>query len=242
MNQQLTLLGGLGLGAGLMYLFDPNRGRRRRALLLDKVNSLLRETEHAASMTARDVSHRYSGMLAEGKSFLAGGEGDSDRVVAERVRSHIGRVVSHPRSIEVAVRGGRVTLSGPILAHEVDDLLACAASVRGVTGVENRLEVHKQAGNISGLQGGVGRPGERLDLMQANWSPTTQLLAGAAGCALFTAGLTQRFPVACVLGTAGLGLLARATTNRELSRLLGVGGSRRQPQGAGTAAPEPVAP
>src|SRR5262249_28916073 len=31
----------------------------------------------------------------------------------------------------------------------------------------------------------------------------------------------------CILGTAGLGLLARATTNQELRRLLGVGGGRR---------------
>src|SRR5262249_58560476 len=45
--------------------------------------------------------------------------------------------------------------------------------------------------------------------------------------ALLAYGFTQRFPVACVLGTAGLGLLARAATNLELKRLLGVGAGRR---------------
>jgi uncharacterized membrane protein len=52
-------------------------------------------------------------------------------------------------------------------------------------------------------------------------------LAGAVGGGLLAYGFTRRFPVACVLGTAGLGLLARATTNLELKRLLGVGGGRR---------------
>ena len=30
------LLGGLGLGAALMYVLDPERGKRRRALVRDK--------------------------------------------------------------------------------------------------------------------------------------------------------------------------------------------------------------
>jgi len=36
MNRGLTLIGGIGLGAGLMYVLDPDRGRRRRARMRDK--------------------------------------------------------------------------------------------------------------------------------------------------------------------------------------------------------------
>ncbi len=42
MNRQLSLLGGIGLGAALMYMVDPDRGKRRRALVRDKL--LVRST------------------------------------------------------------------------------------------------------------------------------------------------------------------------------------------------------
>src|SRR5260370_1107328 len=82
-------------------------------------------------------------------------------------------------------------------------LLDAVASVPGVTGVENRLEVHTRAGTVPGLQGGGRRPGERLNLAEATWAPATRVLAGAAGGALLTYGFSQRFPASCVLGTVG---------------------------------------
>src|SRR5438067_8044488 len=36
MNKALTLLMGFGMGMGLMFLLDPDRGRRRRALMRDQ--------------------------------------------------------------------------------------------------------------------------------------------------------------------------------------------------------------
>jgi osmotically-inducible protein OsmY len=76
-----------------------------------------------------------------------------DTVVVERVRSRIGHVVSHPGAIEVTVQNGRVTLSGPALARELDPLLSDLAHVRGVTGVENKLDIHEEPGSLPALQG-----------------------------------------------------------------------------------------
>jgi uncharacterized membrane protein len=42
------------------------------------------------------------------------------------------------------------------------------------------------------------------------------MLVGTAGGALVAFGMTQRFPVACAIGTVGLGLVARAVTNFEI--------------------------
>jgi osmotically-inducible protein OsmY len=76
-----------------------------------------------------------------------------DSIVAERVRSRIGHVVSHPGSIEIAAQDGRVTLAGPALRRELDPLIREVERVRGVTGVENKLELHEEPGSVPGLQG-----------------------------------------------------------------------------------------
>ena len=204
MDRTVNLLAGLGLGAGLMYLFDPQQGRRRRALLEDKITRAMNETGDVLCKAGRDLRQRAQGTAAEARSLFTS-EDVTDRRLAARVRSKIGRYISHPRAIEVAVNDGRVTLSGPILAHEVDGLLGAVRSVRGVTDIENRLDVHASPGNIAALQGGARRVGERLNLMENNWAPATRLLAGTAGGALLAYGFRQGFPVGCVAGTAGLG-------------------------------------
>src|SRR5439155_14308825 len=220
------LLAGLGLGAGLLYFLDPQLGRRRRAHLGDKITRAFHQTGDALCVAGRDLGHRAQGLAAEARSLVTADK-PNDRQLAERVRAKIGRYVSHAGAIEVTVNNGRVTLSGPILAREVEALADAVCSVPGVTEVEDRLEIHARPGNIPGLQGGSARPGERLNLMETNWAPATRVLAGTAGGALLAYGFTQRFPIACVLGTAGLGLVARAATNTEIKRLLGLGGGRR---------------
>jgi len=172
------------------------------------------------------VRNRARGLAAEMRSLVSSEEVSDEKLVA-RVRSRMGRFVSHPSAIEVRADQGRVTLSGPILAHEVDDLLSNISSVPGVTEIDDQLEVHKQAGDVPGLQGGRPRPGDRFELMQENWSPTARLLVGAAGGALAVYGLSRRDPLSLGLGTIGIGLLARGITNTEMKRLIGVGGGRR---------------
>jgi uncharacterized membrane protein len=226
MNKELTLLGGIGLGAALMYVLDPDRGRRRRALARDILVSAANRTPDAIGATARDLRNRARGLAAQAGSMFSD-EGATDEVLVARVRSKMGRVVSHPGSIEVAADQGRVTLSGPVLAHEVDDLLSCVRQVPGVAAVDVRLEVHKQAGDVPGLQGGRQRPGDRFELTQENWSPSARLLVSAAGGALAVYGFSRRDPLSIALGTVGAGLLLRGLTNLELKRLAGVGAGRR---------------
>ena len=227
MNRELTLLaGGIGLGAAFMYMLDPDRGRRRRALVRDKLASAANKTPDAIGATARDLRNRARGLAAQAGSVFSIEE-VSDEVLVARVRSWMGRVVSHPHAIEVAADQGRVRLSGPILASEVDDLLSCVRGVSGVTEVDDQLEAHDQAGNVPGLQGGVARPGDRFELMQENWSPTARLLAGAAGGALAAYGFSRRDPLSLALGAVGVGLLARGVTNMEMKQLLGINAGRR---------------
>jgi hypothetical protein len=206
--QGLTLV---GLGAGLMYFLDPERGRRRRALVRDQYTHALHEIEHEVGVTQRDLVNRARGLWAEARSLpsrIAGERVDDDVLVA-RVRSKMGRYASHPRAIDVKAHQGCVFLRGPILAHEVGCLLSAVASVPGVTEVRNHLDVHDQPGDISGLQGGRPRTGERPELWQANLSPTARLLLGTAGGALLAAGVRQRGLAGVAFGALGAALIAR---------------------------------
>lgn len=219
-------IGGLGLGAGLMFMFDPDRGRRRRALVRDQMAHAARMIARATGATSRDLTHRIYGTLAEGGNLFRREE-ISDDVLTDRVRARIGRSVSHPHAISVTVNDGHVSLSGPVLAHEAPRLLSGVSSVRGVKGVENVLTVHTEAENISSLQGGRPRTGDRFALMQTNWSPTARLLAGLAGGALMANCLARRSMLIAPLGAVGFGLLMRSATNMEMKSLLGVGRDRR---------------
>src|SRR5205085_7259942 len=124
MDNRVQLMAGIGIGAALMYVLDPDRGNRRRALMRDKLMGAINSTGDAAGKTSRDLAHRARGLVAE---LTAGISDDTatDEVIEARVRSKLGRVVSHPKAIKVMVNQGRATLTGPILAPEVNSLLKC---------------------------------------------------------------------------------------------------------------------
>jgi hypothetical protein len=221
MNKALTFGAGLGLGTGIMFLLDPDRGKRRRALVRDKLVSTAKKTGEGVEVTARDLRNRTQGIIAELQSRFSSKPAD-DATLVERVRSKLGRVVSHPGAIEVRAQHGNVTLSGPILAAEVPELLACVKSVPGVNEVANNLEAHENADGHPALQGARERQGNRFEFLQENWSPAARFVAGAAGASLAAYGGARRDALGAGLGAAGLLLLTRGITNTEFARLAGL--------------------
>jgi uncharacterized membrane protein len=226
MTGQDKLIAGMVVGAGAMYLLDPDRGARRRSLLWDQSVHASHKLGDGLAATARDARNRTAGAAAELRSRFRHDEAD-DEVLHERVRSAIGRVVSHPSAVTVLVSDGRVTLTGHVLADEVDDLIERVKGVRGVTEVRNELEIHRSADGVPALQG-AGRPREqRPELLQDNWAPTTRVLMGTIGGILAFQGARTRGPGGKALSVIGLGLLARAATNLPPRRLVGLGAGRR---------------
>jgi uncharacterized membrane protein len=225
MNRKHIFGAGLGLGAGLAYVFDWERGRRRRALLRDGMVHTATLARYAVGKTLRDVSHRLTGVASQmTRAFTR--EAVSDAVLAERVRAKLGHVVSHPHAIGVMAREGRVTLTGPILASEVQRLLARVSAMRGVVDVESRLEIHEQPSDIPSLQGGRPRTGEVSEFMQVSWSPTARLLAAVTAGAVALYGTRRRGMLGAALGLVGGGVFTRAVTNLELRDLAGYAGGR----------------
>ncbi len=153
------------------------------------------------------------------KTRLAFGEGPvGDEIVTERVRSALGRIVSHPGAIHVSVMQGRVELTGAILTREYSGLMRGLSDVRGVREIEDRLEIHEYPGRISALQGGRAREA-RFELLQDNWSPAVRLLLGTVGLGLVAFGLRNRSLGASLGGAAGGALLLRSTMNAPLSSI-----------------------
>lgn len=226
MKRAVGLLSAAGIGAGLMYLFDPDRGKRRRALLRDKAEHASKIATDAAGKTRRDVRNHLLGAFAEFESLFRSEE-VADDILEARVRSKLGRIVSHPHAIEVKAVEGMLILTGPILADELHPLLDTVIVMNGVKNIDNRLELHECAGDVPALQGGRKRQRERVGPFRTNWSPTTRLLATATGGAPTLYGLTRRGLLGSALSSLGIGVVTRSLTNLEMRRLVGIDGTVR---------------
>ena len=77
-NSKWSLVGsagiGAGLGAGLMYLLDPQGGRGRRAVARDKSVSAIKNGGKAAAKTSRHLGNKTKGLVAQAGSKLRRGE------------------------------------------------------------------------------------------------------------------------------------------------------------------------
>jgi hypothetical protein len=74
MMHPLSFLKGAGLGAGMMYFFDPERGRRRRSLVRNQLIHACAVCERSADVLRRDASNRLHGMIAEVQSLAHSGQ------------------------------------------------------------------------------------------------------------------------------------------------------------------------
>jgi len=224
MASPMRCLGGALLAAAAMYWFDPTSGRRRRARLRDRLVATAHDARHGMDVAGRDLANRLEGLAARTRSIFESRE-VPDAVLVERVRSALGRVVSHPGAIDVQVTAGCVSLSGPILAHEVPQLMRAVRAVRGVRAVEDRLSVHLSARGVPALQGGRPRQPRRFELLQENWTPAARLLATITGGALALRGI-RGGPLGLAGTLAGGALLVRSLTNMPLRRIAGAAGRR----------------
>lgn len=64
------VLGSAAIGAVIMYVLDPDRGRRRRALVRDKIYSAALQTRRNVYARSRDLANRTKGMYARARHTL----------------------------------------------------------------------------------------------------------------------------------------------------------------------------
>jgi osmotically-inducible protein OsmY len=150
-DKWLWLLFGIGIGALIGVLLAPNKGRRTRAALKDKLAGGASDLGEAAARKVQHISERASGAVHDLKARGAGeGEDAGDDVtIADRVRSAIGHLEKdhgwNIARINIDSSDGVVTLRGPVADSAVaDELVAVAEKVLGVREVHNELAVEQE--------------------------------------------------------------------------------------------------
>ena len=134
-------VGGAVVGARLMYLFDPDRGRSRRAMLRDRVvrgvNVLRRET----NKQLQNAANLAVGRMKEVRSSIHDRTVPiDDAILLDRVRAQIGRHVRHMGMLDLFVDDGRVIVKGSVLVGEADKIRKKMGKIRGVRDFELRVE------------------------------------------------------------------------------------------------------
>ena len=220
MARALSALLAATASAAAVYFLDARHGRKRRAAMgvrYARLRTRLARGYAAASTDARNRLRGFRTRSAAAAQRMTAGDG----TIHQRVRSTLGRCVAHPRAVRVVVRGGRVELSGDVLAHEHPMLLAAVQAVTEVNGIDDALTVHRDATRVPALQGGRPRHGPRAELLRDDWGPALRALVGSAGAGLLVAGIVR----ARLLSTgAGALILARTLANRPLAVVFGLRG------------------
>jgi BON domain len=136
-----------GLGAALGWLasffFDPQLGRRRRALAVDRPRGALHRTRRRVARAGRGVRAGAYGTTQKLRHLREEPKEYDDVTLAHKVESEVFRPADVPKgAINVNAAGGVVQLRGEVGSPElIDELVARTRRVQGVRDVENLLHL-----------------------------------------------------------------------------------------------------
>ena len=138
MKKLLTLV---GIAAGLTYFFDAENGKRRRAMVGQRVGGLFRTGVRKSEQAGRAVGSQAYGVTQK----VAHARGDepkdlTDETLKNKVETEIFRDAEAPKGkVDVNVVDGVVYLRGEVEPELIDDLVEATRKVSGVKEVENLL-------------------------------------------------------------------------------------------------------
>ena len=130
------------LGAALFYFFDPQNGRRRRALAKDRIPAFFRGKARQAERLGRSAQSQAHGVTQKVKHRKEEDKPQPDDVtLARKVETEIFRDAEVPKGqINVNAENGVVVLRGEVEEPElIRDLEEKTRNVQGVQEVENLL-------------------------------------------------------------------------------------------------------
>lgn len=125
----------VGIGTAIVaYLFDRDRGKGRRAQLLDQTKARVRRATEAARKQAEYQANRLEGLTHQ---FKVGDNADvlDDATIRQKVKSEV-MGPAQLSNVEVDVRNGVVTLSGDVADSQYRDLSKKIMKISGVQAVD----------------------------------------------------------------------------------------------------------
>lgn len=140
----------LAIGAAIMYFFDPENGRRRRAVFRDRSAALVRDKEREIGRRTRYVAGKAQGV----KHAIGRSDGQSepanDPTIQHKIESEVLRY--YPKgAINVNVEEGVAVLRGQLRRPEqINALIDDVARVDGVTQVRSLLHLEGTAAPSTG--------------------------------------------------------------------------------------------
>jgi len=176
-GQTACALGSLALGAGLVWMFDPQLGRSRRAWVGQKSGKFLRESGEFFRRTGRDIANRTRGTYYQGRKMMRGrgrssgmgstgenawtNEGgsmsysqlrrDTDERLKEKIQGRLAERFARQETggVQVAVYQGLVTISGSCPGEFSQRIVDTICMMPEVRGIENRLHGSGESGQSS---------------------------------------------------------------------------------------------
>src|SRR3712207_2744489 len=130
------------LGVAIACFFDPQNGRRRRALARDRGFALFRRGGRSVEQAGRAVGAEAYGVAQKARHLREEPKEYDDTTLARKVESELFRDPDVPKGqIDVNVQEGVVQLRGEARPDLIDELVERARKIQGVKDVENLLHV-----------------------------------------------------------------------------------------------------
>jgi osmotically-inducible protein OsmY len=129
----------IALGAALSYFFDPQNGKRRRKMAVDRLAGL---TRRHGKRIAKGASSQAQGLTKKATHLREEPKPQPDDVtLARKVETEIFRDADVPKGkINVNAENGKIVLRGEVDSPKlIDDLVSKARKVQGVEDVESLL-------------------------------------------------------------------------------------------------------
>ena len=129
--------------AGIAWLLDPEAGRRRRALLRDRVAAFFRRGVRSGERAAHGVASEAYGLKQKATHLREQPKDFDDGTLKAKVETELFRAADSPKgTVNVNAQHGVVQLRGQVESPQlIDELVARTRSVQGVREVENLLHL-----------------------------------------------------------------------------------------------------